>query len=394
MDATVWSPAGIVNPVVRVGVCAVTGVLPVFLFGAMAALIATDLAFGAQGIGLASGGFFVATALTSTVAGRVTDWIGNDRAMHAAVVVGTASVMGVVVLARSWWQLTLFLALGGFGNAMAQPSTSAAVSRLVPARHHGLAFGVKQLNGPVATLFASLLAGLVAVRLGWRVAFGLSLLLTLPYWLARLRARGTIARAARARSVTTRGGARAGAGLWRLAIAATLGACTATSLGSFYVVSAVSGGVEQARAASLLTVGSVAGMVGRMVWGRVADLPRISHARLLASVMALGGVSTVALGLSPPSGWLVLATVLTFITAWSWPGLLLLAIVRARPDAPAGATGFVLTGVAVGGTVGPPLFGTLVDAASYAVAWTWSGSLLLVASALAVPAVRRASADF
>lgn len=55
---------------------------------------------------------------------------------------------------------------------------------------------------------------------------------------------------------------------------------------------------------------------------------------------------------------------------------------------PAAVTGVTQAGVYTGGVVGPPLFGLVVQSASFQVAWTIGGIALAVAAALVLGGVR------
>ena len=65
----------------------------------------------------------------------------------------------------------------------------------------------------------------------------------------------------------------------------------------------------------------------------------------------------------------VVAGPVGFCTAWAWPGLFNLAIVRANPSSPAAATGITQTGTYIGAVSGPLLFGVIAGRSSYTTAW-------------------------
>jgi MFS family permease len=79
------------------------------------------------------------------------------------------------------------------------------------------------------------------------------------------------------------------------------------------------------------------------------------------------------------SGLIVPGVLLAFGAGWGWPGLFNFAVVKTNPGAPAAATGITQTGASGGAAFGPLVFGLLVEAASYHVAWLVSGAIALVA---------------
>jgi predicted MFS family arabinose efflux permease len=78
----------------------------------------------------------------------------------------------------------------------------------------------------------------------------------------------------------------------------------------------------------------------------------------------------------------VLATPLAFGAGWAWPGLFNLSVVRRYPESPGAATGATQTGTYLGAGVGPLVFGMVVDANGFPMAWLGSATLL-AAGALA-----------
>jgi len=132
-------------------------------------------------------------------------------------------------------------------------------------------------------------------------------------------------------------------------------------------------------AGSALAVAQVAGVVGRIVWGIVAD--RRGDARpillALAVAMALCGVGAAALApTSAPAAVIALLAVYG-ATAIGWNGVFLATIARVVPigeaaQATSGSLFFTYFGV----VIGPPLFGVIA---------AWSGGLGIAFAALTLP---------
>ena len=64
--------------------------------------------------------------------------------------------------------------------------------------------------------------------------------------------------------------------------------------------------------------------------------------------------------------------------------------VRIEPTAPASATGVTQAGVFLGGTLGVPIFGLIIEASSYAAAWGATVVTMLLALVLVHVVGRRA----
>jgi sugar phosphate permease len=138
---------------------------------------------------------------------------------------------------------------------------------------------------------------------------------------------------------------------------------TQVSLMSFLVVFlAEQLGYSLVLAGAALSVTTVAGVTGRIVWGHVADLTRSPRA-----VLALLGVAAAACAFVTaawPAGlpaWPLLVVLALFgVSAIGWNGVMLAEVARLAPPGRAGAitgaTGFVTFG---GVVVGPSAFSVL-----------------------------------
>ena len=377
-DAAPGGPA--YRPVLVAVAVATAGILPPFLTGGLAVQIRAELGFGAGALGLLVALFFAASAVFSVVLGRVVERIGSTTGMRVSALTGAASMLAVAALAGSWWGLVACLVLGGLGNAISHPSTHLLIAREVPQDRQGFAFGVKQAAIPAATLLAGLAVPTLAVTVGWRWAFVGGALLAL---VVALLVPGGGASGVRhdARHVRE---ARAGdaplAALALLAVGVGLGSAAATPLGAFVVESAVAAGVEVGAAGLLLALGGAVSITVRVLFGHLADGMGGGRLLLVAGMLAAGtaGFVLISTGAAP---LLVLGVVLGFGAGWGWPGLFNFAIVKSNPKAPAAATGITQTGASGGAALGPLLFGLVVEASSYGVAWISSAAVALIAAA-------------
>lgn len=61
---------------------------------------------------------------------------------------------------------------------------------------------------------------------------------------------------------------------------------------------------------------------------------------------------------------------MAMIGSWGWPALAYFSVVRVHPEAPARASGVVLTANLTGTMIGPVVVGVLADRRMYAQAWS------------------------
>lgn len=357
------------------------GALPIFLVGSLAILIRPDLGFGELGLGALASIYYLSSAICSIPGGWLADSLGSRRAMALAAVASMTSCLGIALLARSWGSLALFLVIAGTGNGLAFPASNRAVTRGMPDRRRGLAFGIKESAGPYATIVAGLMLPLFGLTIGWRWAFVAAAVATLPIlW----RARGADPRV----EPSIGEGAIGVAPLWIVAGAAFVGFSATTSLGAFYVESAVSQGTAAALTGSFLSIGSFLGVAGRAWWGSVADRRPSIHFLLVSCLLAVGGISFMLLGVPLSPIGLLAVTISVFAIGWGWPSVLNFATLERYREAPGKASGIIGAGQFGGGMVGPVVFGLIVERRGYSLAWLVAGSLLLAAAALVLGAGR------
>ena len=361
------------------------GVLPVFFFGALAALMRDDLHFRQSQIGLATAAFFATGALLSVPGGWLAERLGGARTAAIAIVLTMCSMLGIAGITRSWAQLLPLMLLGGVGNALVQPATNSMLAGDVPEHRRGLVFGIKQASVPLASTVAGLALPVLAVTLGWRASFVVAAALGLPVLVLVFIARGP-RRSPTARTDVSLSGSRA---LLALAVVAALGAGSGNAMAAFYVDSAVGRGIPAATAGLLLALGSGTGMFARVGWGWWTDRQRLAPLPFVAVLLLVGAGGFAVIAAHPAVPVLALATIAAYAAGWGWNGVLVAAVVAAHPDAPAAATGITQAGVYGGAVLIPPLFGYLAETVSYATAWASAAGLLCIAGCLAAIMARR-----
>ena len=370
-DAPVW------RTVAAGGLSTVLASLPVFLLGGLAVLVRDDLDFSEVQLGLAASTFFSVAALTAVGAGRLAARIGAWAATVLAAALSAAALLAMAA-APSYAVLLLALALAGAANSLAQIGTNGTLAEVVPKHRQGLAFGVKQAAIPAATLLAGFSLPVVGLTLGWRASFGAAAALALLYVVVAPRPprrTGPVAKA----------GGRAGDAAVRalavVSVAAALAAAAVNGLAAFLVESAVAAGFTASSAGVLLGCGSALGVAARVLVGWLADRREGGHLKIVTAMVATGAVG-MGLFATGTTAAFYAGTALVFALGWSWPGLLTFAVVRLNPSAPAVATSYTQTGVFAGGATGPLVFGLLVTAGSYRLAWSAAALAMVAASAL------------
>lgn len=357
---------------------ATTGILPVFLAGALAVQMSREFGYGSRGIGVSIAGFYLVSTVSSLTLGRLADRIGWRWALRAG---GWGSVLALIIIgsfARSLTSVVLLVGAAGLSNALLQPSVNLFLIRESAPDIRGLVFGLKQAAIPLATLAGGLSVPAIALTVGWRwvfflaAAFGVLAIALLP---------GDTNQRPQVSSRRVRSGAPSRS-LGPLVGVALLGQIGVSALGSFVVVSAVVVGMQEGHAGLLLATASVGGIGSRIALGRLADRGLRLDLFPISMLMLVGSLGLALIAVQ--SVWAaVVGTILSFTAGWGWPGLFNLLVATWFEDAPASATGATQIGVYVGNGLGPLMFG-FIAAVSISAAWIVSASFLFLAFVFAL----------
>jgi MFS family permease len=336
-----------------------------------------DLGFGAAGLGTAVTVFWLANAIVSVPLGRLADRLGAIRSMRIAVVVAATCTGSIALLAQAWWQLAALMSLGGISHAFGHPGANRLVVSRVDDARRGLAFGLKAAAAPAASTLAGISVPLIALTVGWRWAFAVSAVaaLVLVPVIGR-RPRQTIGLA-----TTPRGEGELHNRPLVLFVAISFGLGTASSmtLSVFYVASAVDAGASSRFAALSLAVGGALSIVARLVTGGICDRMRGGHMRLCA-YMQLAGLVGIVLVATGHLGLMAVGVAVGLVGTWGINAIFWYALLRQYRHVPGRITGAVQPGAAVGGVIGPSMFGIIAEHAGYTPAWVVSCLITLVAA--------------
>lgn len=428
---------------VAMAVTAVTNLSPLLSSG-LAVQIQGDLDFDDAALGLTVGAFYLAGALGSVLSGRIVERVGPRAALRFTALATAGVLLATGAAAGSWAVLTGLVGLAGLANALAQPATNLYIARGVRPGRQGLAIGVQKSGIPAAALLGGLAVPTLGLTVGWSWAFVIGALLALAASAYVPSVPPKPERSAEAGAAEAADGPPAGAAsgqaadgppadgladgpsaaeaedgpsadgpsadgspdgsrtaesqanaasarpdvptrlLAALATATGLAAAGSGSLSGFFVVSSVGTGVDEGTAGFLLGAGSLVGIAVRLILGAMADRGAIGAWNTL-TVMFLVAAASFG-GLATGSEFVLIAVLpFAFATAFAWPSLYHLAVVRANPSAPGAATGITMTGSYTGAVGGPLVFGLVADFASYG--WAWGVAVVFMAAAAAVMTV-------
>ncbi len=332
-------------------------------------LIKAEFGVGYAALGLVLTVFYGASGLAQTPAGFLVDRFGARRVLLAGLALLATSV-GLAGQAPTYWALLPLAALAGLGNSVFHPADYAILTARVSDARLGRAYSIHSVGGSVGWAVAPVVVLPLASVWGWRTALGVVGVLGLGVVLvlarqAVLRGEGRAPKAA----APARDGL---AGSLHLFGSPAILACLAYfALTAFafvgvqsFMVSAIVAIYDAplSVATGTLTAFLLATGAGTLVGGRLAELT--SRHDLVTIVGVSAGA---ALMLAPASGALLVPVLIAAIALAGFsvgvtsPSRDMLV----RAATPRGASGrvfgFVYSGLDVGSSTGPLLFGWLLD---------------------------------
>ena len=327
-----------------------------FAFGLFLPEIRTDLSLSPDLGGLIAGGSFLGYCLAISVSAYLTERCGPQPVAAMAGVVAAVGLFAIA-LSNSAWMLAVAVLFAGLSTGLASPPLAAAVAVGIPpadqsatntAINAGTSAGVA-LSGPLA-----LYAGA-----GWRTAFAaygvLALLVVVAVVTTIPRGHGGAMSPAR--------DFRLPSDVAKLAFAAFVMGMASTAVWSFGG-ELVSGnhGWEQPRIGMLWTVVGVSGAIGGFAGILIArtGLNTVHRVSLAAIAVGLAGI-----GFSGTKDALIWAGAALFGASYIMlTGVYLIWGVSLMEERPATGLTAAFLSIAIGQTVGAPLFGVLFERAS------------------------------
>ena len=291
-------------------------------------------------------------------------------------------------------QLALAFALGalaGTAHGLVNPASSTILLSASPPRYRSLIFSLKQTGVPVGSAIAGIAIPMLLQHLHWRQAvlvLGAASLCTLalvepfrrvydsgrnPHHKTRLTALGKPVAAVVSRPE-----------LLALALTSAVYSAVQMSLFSYLMLFLIVDlGYTLVAAGLLFSVAQGAGVLGRPIWGVLADRFHASRALLagLGIAMGLCGVAAAMFTPATAPGLIAVACAFYGASAIGWNGVYLAEVARLAPPGEVGMlTGGALLFTFTGALIGPPLFGLILGiSGSYALSFAVFAALPLFA---------------
>jgi ACS family hexuronate transporter-like MFS transporter len=363
----------------------VVGTINVVSVLAMAPVIQRQLDLTATEVGLVMTAYYCGQAICSLPAGAFVDRIGVGRTLIGAMI-GIALGTVVVATAPSLTFILLGMLLMGSGYSFTNPSTAKGVYDWFPQRRRATAMGAKQTGVPLGGVIAAGF-GALAATIDWRVILGGVVILTLIFGIACMTLTEPQKKPSEVRTSPF-------AELCELFGDMNYGRFVFSNLlynfgqGNFFTFLTLfirdAAMASQEFASLCLGMAQAASAAARFGWGVVSDM--LLGGRRKGLVVGIGMVSAILLMMMPfmSEDWPVFAILLIVsglgITVASYAGLMQTMSVEAvTPRLTGYAVGYNGICTHLGGIIGPPAFGVIVDwTGSYDGGWLLTGAVVAV----------------
>lgn len=339
----------------------------------------------ARNVGIFVGIIYATACLSSLIGGALVSRFGAIRMSQVSLVLCTGGL--IAAAGATGPLLVLSAALIGLGYGPVTPASSHILARTTPAHRMGLTFSIKQTGVPLGGMIAGLALPPSIHAIGWQatalVIAGTCLVMSAVTQIIR---RELDADRDPLHPVSPR--RIAGQLTEMLAVPAIrdIGVCSfffgamQLCLTTFLVLYLTgTHGLSLAVAGFILAIAQVAGIVGRLGWGWLADVFIEPRAMLGLLGLAMGACGLL-FGLVPGQ-WDVVALALVAVafgaTAIGWNGVFLAEVARRAPPGQAGAaTGASLFMTYAGVVVGPPLFAASSAVSDFPFAYLNAGLIM------------------
>lgn len=346
----------------------VFGTVPIVSVMAMAPVIQRDLGLSVTQVGLLVSGYYTAQTLGAVPAGGLVDRIGVGRAL---LVAHTLLIGGVLAISRAdaFAGAVAATVVMGFGYSIVNPATAKGILTWFSARRRATAMGFKQTGVPIGGVLAAGNGALVAL-FSWQsifVAVSGFILVNAMLCLLLVEPREQTPRSSIAATVREMLHVGRNANVRVLFLANIPWNMGQTNFFSYLTIfMREAAGASQPIAGLVLGLAQASSALGRIGWGVVSDTVfRGARKWVTVGLCGASAILMLAMAVVEPGWGLWLGGVLAFglgITIASYPTLAqTLAVESVQPGQAGAALGYSLVGTSIGGVVGPPIFGAVVD---------------------------------
>lgn len=343
-------------------------------------------------LGLLLTAFFVVSGVGQALAGFVVDKVGARRVLFFGMaMLGISAV--VLSLAGSYAALMAGALLAGVGNSIFHPADYTLLNQRVSRARLAHGFSVHGISGNIGWAAAPLFMTTVAAVASWRMALAYAAILPFGVLAILFLNRAHLRPEPKPAAAPVAAGGEGTLSFLRLRAVWMCFAfffLTAVSLGGIQAFSSIGlmqlYGISRELATGSYTAYMLASAGGMLLGGfvgvRATGAGRQDHDRTVAIAFAVAAALALLLGLAVVPGWLALPlmALVGFFSGIAGPSRDLMIRAAAPKNATGRVYGIVYSGLDAGLSVGPALFGLVMDAGHPG--WLFAGIALFQALAI------------
>jgi MFS family permease len=354
----------------------------------LAPIAAAEIGYSESETGIFMAIVSISGVISAILSGTLLYRIGPVHLVQLSVLLAAG---GLVLLALgNVWVVVPAAVLIGIGYGAITPACSDILFFISPLSHRSMIFSINQIGVPLGGVLAGTLLPTMSLLFGWRVSAILVAGCGVVLALVLLTLQGH-------KYSDTNGKEKIGKGKTLAGIRQVFGVtllrrmilpsisfaiiqlCVGTFLVSYLTLDI---GFKLAEAGGVLAAAQGAGIVGRVLWGWLADQIQNSWRILpvIGIIMSAATFLVAALLPSWPHELVFLVAIIQGATAIGWNGVYLAEVARLAPVGEAGSvTGGALALTIMGSMFGPPLFTFIVAVSgSYPLAFDVIAVLALI----------------
>ena len=339
-------------------------------------------------LGLLLTAFFVVSGIGQAMAGFVVDKVGARRVLFFGMTMLGVSAL-VLSAARSYPALMTGALLAGVGNSVFHPADYTLLNQRVSRARLAHGFSVHGISGNIGWAAAPLFMTSVAALSSWRMALACAAILPFAVLgilvLNRTHLRPEPKPAAPAAAAGEAAGTLSFLRLPAVWMCFAFFFLTAVSLGGIQAFASIGlmqlYGISRELATGAYTAYMLAS-AGGMLLGGFVGAGRQDHDRTVAIAFAVAAALALLLGAAVVPGWLALPlmALVGFFSGVAGPSRDLMIRAAAPKNATGRVYGVVYSGLDSGLSVGPAMFGLVMDAGHPG--WLFAGIALFQALAI------------
>jgi len=340
-------------------------------------------------VGFLTSSMFIGSSLTSIPAGFITDKIGvrNTLTLFSLIKI---CVLFAFLITSSYLLILILLVFLGVGYGAVAPATNRGIMDEFTIVNRGTAMGIKQMGVPLGVVIATILLPNIAQLSTWRVSLftvGIVFLIIIIVFFFKYQ----------------KGKNLNGINLSLKQIKAVFfnkQTILISVIISFFMIMQVSVTtfmviyLYQSASYSLgfstfcFSLLFCGGVIGRAMWGFVSDRFFYSKRKIVLFIIGILAVLFLFLfgfiNVTTPPLLLALLSLFLGITTQGWNGISIIMIAEKAKKSSVGlTTGYGLTIINIGGVIGAPISGFIVDVSgSYQVMWWLIALIMFIVSIL------------